>query len=277
MTISIGISYGTVEMAWRCTSGFLDIPCQQVLYIPQAGLDNMDFLLKCLCVVLTLAAAAKALTSQEIESIIDSHNELRSSVSPNATDMMYMVSREGGKVNTRLAQATTLIWKLKCHPLYPQGWDCDLENIAKAWSKKCTILHNDGRSVHPVFKYVGENIFAGGKSTYNFPTAVNVWFNEQKHYNYNSDSCDPGKVCGHYTQVVWAKTYRVGCARNYCPNGINNFVPSGTVIVCNYGPGGNVKGSQPYKKGQSCSECSSTCDGNLCHCNDTCAAMELDF
>uniref|UniRef100_A0A8C4WXS1 SCP domain-containing protein n=1 Tax=Eptatretus burgeri TaxID=7764 RepID=A0A8C4WXS1_EPTBU len=212
-----------------------------------AGLDNMDFLLKCLCVVLTLAAAAKALTSQEIESIIDSHNELRSSVSPNATDMMYM------------------------------GWDCDLENIAKAWSKKCTILHNDGRSVHPVFKYVGENIFAGGKSTYNFPTAVNVWFNEQKHYNYNSDSCDPGKVCGHYTQVVWAKTYRVGCARNYCPNGINNFVPSGTVIVCNYGPGGNVKGSQPYKKGQSCSECSSTCDGNLCHCNDTCAAMELDF
>jgi len=51
----------------------------------------------------------------------------------------------------------------------------------------------------------------------------------------------PGKVCGHYTQVVWSTTSRVGCARHECP-----ALTYRLTIVCDYGPGGNISGSRPY-------------------------------
>jgi hypothetical protein len=51
-------------------------------------------------------------------------------------------------------------------------------------------------------------------------------------------------VCGHYTQLVWANTRRIGCARHNC-SGLT--FPSS--IVCDYGPGGNFGGQSPYAAG----------------------------
>lgn len=51
-------------------------------------------------------------------------------------------------------------------------------------------------------------------------------------------------VCGHYTQLVWANTRFVGCARWHC-SGLR--YPSS--IVCDYGPGGNINGQRPYQAG----------------------------
>ncbi|PKI53176.1 hypothetical protein CRG98_026437 [Punica granatum] len=48
-----------------------------------------------------------------------------------------------------------------------------------------------------------------------------------------------GKVCGHYTQVVWRNSVRLGCAKIRCITG-------GTFIGCNYDPPGNFIGQQPY-------------------------------
>lgn len=58
---------------------------------------------------------------------------------------------------------------------------------------------------------------------------------EVEKYNYTlaTNACDPGAVCGHYTQVVWAKSLEVGCAVKYCSD--KNYY-----WQCNYGPGGNV-------------------------------------
>ena len=48
---------------------------------------------------------------------------------------------------------------------------------------------------------------------------------------------------GHYSQIVWAATTSVGCATQYCPNGLQGApgVPP-YFTVCNYSPAGNFVG-----------------------------------
>ena len=66
---------------------------------------------------------------------------------------------------------------------------------------------------------------------------------------------------GHYTQVVWADTYKVGC-------GFTAYKASNgwydKYYVCNYGPTGNRRGGSMYKTGSACSKCSGACDNGLC-------------
>ena len=56
---------------------------------------------------------------------------------------------------------------------------------------------------------------------------------------------------GHYTAIVWAKTYKIGCGYTAYSDGNWNK----KLIVCNYGPAGNSIGSPMYQVGQSCSNC----------------------
>ena len=56
---------------------------------------------------------------------------------------------------------------------------------------------------------------------------------------------------GHYTQLVWAETNRVGC-------GFTSYSTDNRRInyyVCNYGPAGNFAGKEVYKMGPACSQC----------------------
>ncbi len=47
---------------------------------------------------------------------------------------------------------------------------------------------------------------------------------------------------GHYSQVVWADTYAVGCAATKCSKGLS------PIYACNYGTTGNFTGAPMYKK-----------------------------
>jgi pathogenesis-related protein 1 len=69
---------------------------------------------------------------------------------------------------------------------------------------------------------------------------VDTWGNEVKDYNYALNSCTQGKMCGHYTQVVWKSTARVGCAFAVCADS------SEQVWVCQYQTPGNWVGEKPY-------------------------------
>jgi hypothetical protein len=33
------------------------------------------------------------------------------------------------------------------------------------------------------------------------PLAMQEWYHEHQHYNLSAATCDPGQMCGHYTQV----------------------------------------------------------------------------
>lgn len=67
--------------------------------------------------------------------------------------------------------------------------------------------------------------------------AVQFWLYERLDYDYNENECI--KMCGHYSQIVWANSERVGCGRALCSNGW------GYIIVCNYDPPGNVVSQKP--------------------------------
>ncbi|KAL0483397.1 pathogenesis-related protein [Acrasis kona] len=99
--------------------------------------------------------------------------------------------------------------------------------------------HNPNRNNNAV--YLGENIYASTADKAKPSDAVTYWINESKDYNYKTNTCAAGKVCGHYTQVVWRSSTKIGCARVKCSN-----IKYGATILCNYEPGGNYNGQKPY-------------------------------
>ena len=52
---------------------------------------------------------------------------------------------------------------------------------------------------------VGQNAFMITGVTVDTPLSVsgvvNSWYNEIRWFNYQTNECEAGKVCGHYTQV----------------------------------------------------------------------------
>ncbi|KAJ3674421.1 hypothetical protein LUZ60_005037 [Juncus effusus] len=120
--------------------------------------------------------------------------------------------------------------------LPPLVWSKQLELYAKAYAAKravdCALIHSMGE--------YGENLFqCSPAGTYTFADAVQYWIDEKQYYDYESNSCADGQMCGHYTQVVWANTKQVGCAHVTCLNG-EDF------MTCNYDPPGNYIGEKPY-------------------------------
>ncbi|XP_059806430.1 peptidase inhibitor 16-like [Hypanus sabinus] len=138
-------------------------------------------------------------------------------------------------------------------------WDNDLAELALTHAKECIWGHNKNRG------QTGENLYAT-TGTVDLKAVVEKWYFEAADYTYDTMECTPQKMCGHYTQVVWADSDKVGCASHYCDvlQGLseNNL----SILVCNYSPPGNVFGEKPYKKGSPCSNCPDgfKCIDNLC-------------
>ncbi|GLT36818.1 hypothetical protein SLA2020_111710 [Shorea laevis] len=116
----------------------------------------------------------------------------------------------------------------------PMTWNTTVATYAKNYLNQhigdCKMVHSGGP--------YGENL-AWGSADLSGTNAVQMWVDEKANYDYNSNSCAPGAVCGHYTQVVWRNSVRLGCAKVRCNNG-------GTLISCNYDPPGNYIGQRPY-------------------------------
>uniref|UniRef100_A0A8C9DJS9 GLI pathosis related 1 n=2 Tax=Lemuridae TaxID=9445 RepID=A0A8C9DJS9_PROSS len=173
-----------------------------------------------------------------IKDCVRIHNKFRSEVNPTASDMLYMT------------------------------WDPALAQIAKAWAKYCRFAHNvqlkSPHKLHPNFTSLGENIWTGSLSIFSVSSAITSWYDEIRYYDFKTRKCN--KVCGHYTQVVWADSYKVGCAVQFCAK-VSGFesLSRGAHFICNYGPAGNYP-TWPYKKGATCSACRNNdkCLDNLC-------------
>ncbi|XP_061495696.1 glioma pathogenesis-related protein 1 [Rhineura floridana] len=171
-----------------------------------------------------------------IEECVRMHNNFRSSVNPSASNMKRM------------------------------SWDHELAKTANSWAKMCQFQHNADLKVpgkaHPNFTAVGENIWTGSLHLFNVTVALTDWYNEVQYYNYATQNCN--YVCGHYTQMVWATSYKVGCAVHFCPKVKGFNIPNAALFICNYGPGGNYP-ARPYKTGAACSDChEEPCADRLC-------------
>jgi hypothetical protein len=134
-------------------------------------------------------------------------------------------------------------------PLAPLAWSSAAEAVAQAWASGCVYQHNAGRGADGTAR--GENIAAtapGGRADATPSYVVGSWASEWSDYDYASNGCADGKQCGHYTQLVWRSTARVGCARASCsvnsPFGAS--FPTWDFFVCDYEPPGNYVGQRPY-------------------------------
>jgi uncharacterized protein YkwD len=114
-------------------------------------------------------------------------------------------------------------------------WSPQLATYAQDWANR--LLRED-KFEHRQNSRYGENLAWASGQQVSPQQVVNMWGNEVKDYTYATNSCKPGKVCGHYTQIVWRNTKQVGCgvARS---NGKE-------IWVCNYNPPGNYIGQKPY-------------------------------
>jgi len=186
-----------------------------------------------LTIVIVLLAGAYAdainLIGNETNDVVDAHNKYR--IEANATAMQ----------------------KLK--------WNNALEQFAQNTASKCKFDHTTYETRQNVagFSYIGENIYtvAGAMAQPTVKSAVDDWASEQKDYDLNSDKCS--KMCGHYTQIVWAATTDFGCAISQC-DGIEGFSSEkGYLIFCNYGIGGNMVGEKPFEKASGSGDVGSKC------------------
>ncbi|XP_011800706.1 PREDICTED: peptidase inhibitor 16 isoform X2 [Colobus angolensis palliatus] len=194
---------------------------------------SCSFLMLLLPLLLLLVATtgpAGALTDEEKRLMLELHNLYRAQVSPPASDMLHM------------------------------RWDEELAAFAKAYARQCVWGHNKDRGRR------GENLFAITDQGLDVPLAMEEWHHEREHYNLSAATCSPGQMCGHYTQVVWAKTERIGCGSHFCEKLQGVEETNIELLVCNYEPPGNVKGKRPYQEGTPCSQCPSGygCKNYLC-------------
>jgi pathogenesis-related protein 1 len=124
----------------------------------------------------------------------------------------------------------------------PLAWSDTLAQFASAWGKElasqgCKIRHRP-RSGEWAQQY-GENIFWSSAGSSTLAEASRSWYSEIRDFRNVTLEGNNWYKTGHYSQMVWRNTQRVGMAAVTCPNG-------SVIIVANYDPPGNYMGEKAY-------------------------------
>jgi hypothetical protein len=155
-------------------------------------------------------------------------------------------SSDGGRTPSQVSAADRATI-LQLHNQYrnevgvpPLMWDDSLADAAQRWADITASL---GQLCHDPSRPndQGENL-ADYSSV---ATGVMGWYSEKSTYDSN-----PGPVnlqtgnwslWGHYSQMVWSSTQRVGCGQ-----AASTQFPGNVVLACRYSPPGNFEGQLPY-------------------------------
>jgi pathogenesis-related protein 1 len=125
--------------------------------------------------------------------------------------------------------------------LPPVTWDAELAWHAQAWADQLAGeagLQHSPRASRPG---EGENLarIDGGRTSAS--DLFSGWAAEGARYELGPLNCRnlSGLMrSGHYTQIIWKSTRRIGCAVAYAGDS--------QVLVCRYAPPGNLCGDTPY-------------------------------
>ncbi|PHR15324.1 MAG: Fis family transcriptional regulator [Sphingopyxis sp.] len=123
-------------------------------------------------------------------------------------------------------------------------WDSAL---AKDAAKYANSMARTGRFAHDSQSErsarQGENLWMGTRNAYPQTEMVGSWVDEDRYFKKGAfpDNSTTGSWhdIGHYTQIIWPTTKRVGCAM--ANSGAYDY------LVCRYSPAGNVMGQNPLR------------------------------
>ncbi|XP_052059569.1 venom allergen 5.01-like [Mytilus californianus] len=133
-------------------------------------------------------------------------------------------------------------------PLPDLIWDTELANKAEEWANGCIWGHNPNKTTS--LGSAGENMALTSGVLQGF----NNWKEEIKDWTYGNyrDGCTTGKTCGHYTQIIWAETTKIGCAYVKCDSYVNLDPKYNQynlkLLVCDYFEHGNMRINGIYQK-----------------------------
>lgn len=124
----------------------------------------------------------------------------------------------------------------------PLRWDPALAASATGWAQHLAATGRFEHAADNEKKPEGENLWAGTKGYYSAEAMVDGWVREKRYYKPGRfpENSTTGKVAdvGHYTQLMWRDTGRVGCA---VATGVEE-----DVLVCRYSDAGNYIGEKPF-------------------------------
>eukprot|EP00755_Sulcionema_specki_P036496 Sspe_Gene.107059::Locus_85130_Transcript_1_1_Confidence_1.000_Length_1024::g.107059::m.107059 len=167
------------------------------------------------------------------------------------------------------------------HGACPLTWDDEIAKWAKessGFQTTCSsgsLTHNDQRRMSDGTS-LGENLYmSSGKDVHSFPMekSVKAWYcGEEGCWTYGGNSFN--YQAGHFTQVIWKESTRLGCAACLGSRGV--------YVICNYAKAGNMQGAFVKNigdKGSSPSGCTAgpappptvnECDAGPCGSDQTC-------
>ena len=118
------------------------------------------------------------------------------------------------------------------------AWSDELAAHAQQWANamafKDEVSHSGSGQ--------GENIWFGENNSATIEDMYILWLNEKQFFVESMtvpDNCSESwEKCGHYSQIVWSQTTKIGCAA--AASQTQDYV------VCRYDPPGNVIGQKAY-------------------------------
>ncbi|KHJ88387.1 SCP-like protein, partial [Oesophagostomum dentatum] len=136
----------------------------------------------------------------------------------------------------------------KASKMLKMVYDCNVEASAMRHAQKCIYQH----SASTDRPNLGENLYKTTALNFDKKKAATQasqgWWSELAQYGVGPSNNltealwnRPNTQIGHYTQMAWETSYRLGCAVQYCSDM--------TYAVCQYGPAGNYINSLIYTIG----------------------------
>jgi len=168
-------------------------------------------------------------------------------------------------------------------------WDDQLAQDAQAYADGCVGDHADGAGSKfgenlwiqfPDMAYTTKDLVSGVQS-WQDEIVDTVWgINDRKVTSKPVDKCTDrsGDHCnvGHYFQVIWAKSNKIGCGVAACSSGFTvsgSDLGTGVLMICRYDKaaslGAGETNSLPYIYGKPCAACPDHCSNGLCTATPT--------
>nr|CDJ85558.1 SCP extracellular domain containing protein [Haemonchus contortus] len=183
--------------------------------------------------------------TDEIRQIfVDKHNEYRSIIAK-------------GQAKNKLGGFAP-----KAARMLKVGYDCEVEANTAAYAKECKFEHDPPEQRN----YWGQNLWMLGGTNYSktdsAKLSVQAWYWELKMFGVPDENILTMEVfdrgVGHYTQVAWQSSDKIGCAVEWCP--------TMTLVACEYNPAGNRINHYIYDIGDPCTT-DEDCQCTGCTCS----------